>query len=238
MTENYFERATNPQQYDEGKLDWKSEGGKESPTRSFFYEYLAPELEAKDKHVLDVGSGMGPLFPLLKKLGAARVVGIEPSKQNIEVAKSLYPEIEVLPVSLETAELNEKFDAAVAVMVFEHIANVTEALIKIKSLLSLGGIFYLITSDKDYYTKQRSGYQIDTEQVDENTVSVKTTRESGIMYDVVRPIDWYITTAERVGLHLHKHIGMKPTKTFIDRLPKYAMFKDQNIAHLLIFKNS
>ncbi len=118
MTNEYFKYATNPYQYDAETMDWKKEGLPRSPTRQLFQEYLKTNLVVKGKSVIDIGSGMGQLFPLLKQLGAVEINGIEPSIKNVQISKYFYPDIEIYEDTLAKADIKKSFDVAVSVMVF------------------------------------------------------------------------------------------------------------------------
>ncbi len=236
MKEEYLQKATDPHQYDTEAVDWKKEGLKDSPTRQFFQEYLEQDLDIKDKSILDIGSGMGQLFPMLKRLGAKTITGIEPSANNIAVSYELYPETQIFNGSLEQADLKETFDAAISVMVFEHIIDIEKAFLKIRSLLNPKGILYLIVADIQYHKSPRFNYVVEKMEVDSDTIVVKTTRPLGTLYDILRPLQSYIQTAEKSGFRLEKHIELKPTKKFISLEPKYAQFATIPICHLLVLR--
>lgn len=146
MGKNYLKEATNPQQYDSGFLNY--DGSSDSPARRFFQEHLQPHLAIKGKSVVDIGSGMGQLFPLLKELGASEVQGIEPSLKNIEVSHKVYPDINVFHGTLADFPEARQFSTATAIMVFEHIGNLLDAFAKINRILSKEGEFFLVVADK------------------------------------------------------------------------------------------
>ena len=90
--EQLFALATDPQQYDSPGLDWLREGAPDSPSARFFRSYLERELsDLRGAAVIDIGCGTGHLYTLFHALGAARVVGLEPSRRMAAVARRLFP---------------------------------------------------------------------------------------------------------------------------------------------------
>lgn len=237
--EDYLERATNPQQYDtEGSIDWGKEGKENSPTRQVLREYLGQNLEINGKRVLDIGSGVGQLFPLLKKMGASEIIGIEPSKKNIFISKKVYPDVEIIENSFENAAIDKKFGAIACVFVFEHIENAEKAFDKIFNLLESKGQLYLIVSNKEYHTKPRFGYKIDFAELGEGVIVSRTDRNTGVLYDIVRPIEYYLEAASAAGFKLKKQVEIKPTENFLKSKPQYQDFKNIAIGYLLIFEKT
>src|SRR5581483_7259100 len=94
--DNYKLLATDPLQYDSPDLDWTIDGDPNSWSRIFFRNHLKPYLEnLSGKSVLDIGSGVGHLFPMLKEFGAKDIEGLEPSKRNVGRSNQLYPDVPV-----------------------------------------------------------------------------------------------------------------------------------------------
>lgn len=240
MEENYLKEATNPFQYDSEAVNWKREGLKDSPTRRFFWEYLREHLNVKGKSVLDIGSGMGQLFPLFEEMGALKIQGVEPSSRNIGVSQKIYPNVPVFTGTLAQMPETSFYEIITAIMVFEHIGNLGDAFKKINKLLSEGGRFFLIVADKEYHSTQRFGYKLESQKIGNGEVAIKITRPHGVgvLYDIIRPLQNYIAAAKENNFVLENHVELKPTKNFIKDEPKYVQFKDSPLCHLLIFKKS
>lgn len=119
-----------------------------------FYQHLAVYKYAasfvKDKIVLEFGCGEGYGAKLLSEF-AARVVGIDYSKDAINSAKKNYAShnIEFICRKAESTKIDkEKFDVICSFQVIEHIAKPNKFLLEVKRLLKPGGIFLLSTPNK------------------------------------------------------------------------------------------
>lgn len=235
----YLAKATDPHQYDSLEIDWGKEGAGDSPARQFFQEYLKRYLEDLNrKTVVDIGSGTGSLFTLFKNRGARSILGIEPSVKNIAISRRMYPDVPVFQGTLGEFRKKRKFDVAVAVMVFEHIIDLDSAFIQVAAMLNPGGILYLIAGDKEYQTTPRFGYELDVEEVGNSVVIVRVKRKYGLLYDILRPTSHFDKAGKQAGFVVRKHIGMKPTKKFLEAEPKYKQFKDIVLTHLFMFRLS
>lgn len=108
----------------------------------------------------------------------------------------------------------ERFDVAMAILVFEHIQDLNAALHDTNLILEIGGQFYLIICDKDYGLSNnkeiRSGQHVSAEiiqNLEDEAVKVKTARDLGdgiqsVMYDIFRPIEKVRVAAKANGFEL------------------------------------
>ena len=107
----------------------------------------------KSSKVLDIGSSTGHLLYQLRKRGYKNLLGIDPSPMCKDLGKQKYN------LNIETAELysfspKKKFDLIILPMVFEHLENVRDAVIKITKLLSDDGyVFISIPDAEKFYEK-------------------------------------------------------------------------------------
>ncbi len=235
MTKSLFEQATDPQQYDLEALYWTEMGAKDSPTRQFFKEYLNQELNPAGKDILDIGSGTGWLLEELRENRAQSVTGIEPSESNVALAKKVYPQTTTLLSSLEDFKSDKKYDIVTSVMVMVHVADVEAAMKKIASLLKFSGELHILVPPYEYTKTPRFNYEIKVEQLNEDEYVAVITRSIGTIVDVIRKTSVYQKAGARSGLKLKKVIEMKPTKSFLQREPKYEQFKDVAIGEYLVF---
>ncbi len=233
---NLFNKATDPLYYDSPEISWTETDGGQSPTKLLAEEYLEKYLDIKNKTIIDIGSGTGTFFDFFKEKGATLIEGIEPSRKNFEVAKNKYPEITVFNGSLENYFSDKKFDRAISVMVFEHISDIKSSFEKIAGFLNDDGVFYLIVANMEYFLTPRFDYKLDIQDLPNNEHVVASGRSYGTLFDIVRPIENYETTAKGAGFKLKNTIPIFPTEKFMNFSPKYKEFEHTPIFKLLIFK--
>ncbi len=216
--EDYKLKATNPQQYDSPELDWRIAGDTNDPSRLFFQNHLKDNLEdLKGKSVLDIGSGVGQLFPMLQDLGISDIEGLEPSKRNVEHTRKIYPNIKVIEGTLQNFIPDKLFDVVICVAVFEHIFDIKEAFHFVSKFLKTNGSFYLIIGDKENGTKSHptsKGFMInvDVQELGEGIVATKTIYPDAVIYDIFRPLESIIKAAEESSFKLTKEVEMKSSK--------------------------
>ena len=106
----------------------------------------------KKLKILDIGCGGGLLCEPLNKLGAT-ITGIDPSKDNIEVAKIHSKEmnlnINYICCSPENLDLKNKFDVILNMEVIEHVSNVNLFIKNCSKLIKKNGIMFVATLNKN-----------------------------------------------------------------------------------------
>lgn len=106
----------------------------------------------KGLRMLDIGCGGGILSEPLARLGAA-MVGADPAKENIEVARA-HAEDSVVAVDYRAttaealAEAGESFDVVLAMEVVEHVADVDLFISACASLVKPGGLMIAATLNR------------------------------------------------------------------------------------------
>jgi len=205
---NIRELATNPSQYDNRDTGWESIGASiESPTRTQFWNYLKRHsISWRGKDVIDIGSGIGWLTDSVLKEGARYAVGIEPSRRNCELARSLYPHVTSLNVSLEDYIPDQKFDVGFAVMSFVHIRDIDESFKKISGFLNSHGELIAIVPDYNYFHGPRNNYELTFEELDDEEYATLIKRPHGTLADIVRATEKYYRVAEKYGMSLLEDI--------------------------------
>lgn len=114
----------------------KAEGGLHPKHRLMDYHRFFVDAVQPNDMVCDIGCGNGALtFDIAKK--AKKVVGIDLSSENIEVAKQGYSasNIEYLIGDAIHYVFNQRFDVVILSNVLEHIENRVKFLEKIKNLV-------------------------------------------------------------------------------------------------------
>ena len=97
--------------------------------------------------ILDVGCGDGQIGRALVRAHGCRVIGIDPTWNQIRVAKERAERNDHISMSVARAGADrlpfadEAFDAVVACLVFEHIREVDSAIHEVSRVLRRGGRF-------------------------------------------------------------------------------------------------
>jgi len=147
--------------------DWWNPNGKFKPLHIFNpvrIEFIREKLIShfkldansskplKKLKILDIGCGGGLLCEPLNRLGAT-VTGIDPSSNNIEVAKlhskemNLY--IRYLQYSPENLNLRDEFDVILNMEVVEHVSNINLFIKNCSKLIKKNGIMFVATINKN-----------------------------------------------------------------------------------------
>ena len=145
--------------------EWWNPNGKFRPLHNFNpirIKYIRDNiikdfnLKTSDKplnkiNILDIGCGGGLLSEPMSRLGA-KVVGIDASKKNIEVArfhaKKNKLKINYKVASPETLKTNIKFDVILNMEIVEHVEDINFFINKSSKLLKKDGIMFVATLNK------------------------------------------------------------------------------------------
>lgn len=125
------------------------------------YKRFLRNLNLKDKVVLDIGCGRGEVIHYCAKQGAQRIVGIDFSKEAIEIASKFNrnnSNVKLIEMEAKHINFENVFDAVFMLDIIEHIPDEEMQLIypKIYSALKKNGILILHTpifkslGDKDH----------------------------------------------------------------------------------------
>lgn len=231
-----YNRAVNPYQYDLDDLNWSQEALVPIRKLHFNYHLIKHIEDLKGKSCLDIGCGDGQLLHELSKLGADEVIGIEPSKRNIQVARKKFPTLVIVQSTLQECIFKKPFDILTCIMVLNHISDVGQAFAKIKSLVKSTGRAYVITEDFNYFKTPRHGYEFRVEKRSKDELVIAVKRRYGLVADVIRPVSFYKDAAQKAKLKLATHIKMKFTKELIAVEPRYRVSRGKVVNHLLIFE--
>ena len=106
----------------------------------------------KELKILDIGCGGGLLCEPLNRLGAT-ITGIDPSNDNIEVAKLHSKEmnlnIEYMRCSPENLNFKNEFNVLLCMEVVEHLKNVNLFMQNCSKLVKKNGIMFVSTINKN-----------------------------------------------------------------------------------------
>ncbi len=81
------------------------------------------------KDVLDIACGTGTLFPFYRERNVRSVTGVDISPKMVKIAKSKFPETEIICGDAEEYNFGKKFDIIMIYNAFPHFPN-PERLIK------------------------------------------------------------------------------------------------------------
>ncbi len=190
---------------------------------------LAAEHLAGATDVLDVGTGEGQLARVAHE--AHRVVGVDPSRAQLEVARRrggdpryVLGEAAGLPFS------DAAFDAVLACLVFEHIDTVDEAIAEVGRVLRPGGRFLFFLNHPLLQTPG-SGW-IDDRILDEQywrigpylveDNSLQEVDKDVFIPFVHRPLSRYVNAMADAGLLVRRMEEPPPPPGFLARAEEYV----------------
>ncbi|HLR52428.1 MAG TPA: class I SAM-dependent methyltransferase [Candidatus Avamphibacillus sp.] len=102
----------------------------------------------KDKSILDIGCGTGQFAKYCIENGAAKVMGVDISKNMIAHAQKEngHERIDYICTPIEELELhNQKFDLIISSLAIHYIKDYSKLIVKVDSLLSKNGEFIFST---------------------------------------------------------------------------------------------
>jgi SAM-dependent methyltransferase len=182
--------------------------------------------------VLDVGTGEGQVARLARARGANLVVGIDPTRAQIEEAHRrgggpayIRSGAAALPFT------RTSFDAVVACLVFEHIAELDEAIGEVARVLAPGGRFALFLNhpllqtpnsgwiDDQVLDPPEQYWRIGPYLVEDTTVEEV---EKGVYIPFIhRPLSRYLNALSDAGLVLRRMEEPAPPGGFLARATEY-----------------
>jgi SAM-dependent methyltransferase len=192
---------------------------------------LAADHLAGARRVLDVGTGEGQVARLAAQ-GAALVAGIDPTWAQIRVAAEraggpVYARAGAAHLPFADA----LFDAVVACLVFEHIADVDGAIAEVGRVLRPGGAFLFFLNHPLLQTPN-SGW-IDDQILDPpeqywrigpylvEDISIEEVEKDVHIPFIHRPLHRYVNALAEVGLHVERMEEPAPPAGFLARAAEY-----------------
>ena len=193
---------------------------------------LAAAELAGSSRILDVGCGDGQLSRLATQQGASLVVGIDPTWNQLTVAREraggpVYGRsgAAALPFPDET------FDAVVACLVFEHIRDVDDAIAEVARVLRAGGRFCFFLNhpllqtpnsgwiDDQWLDPPEQYWRIGDYLIEDETIEEV---EKGVFIPFIhRPLSRYINALASNGLLITRMEEPAPPAGFLARAEEY-----------------
>ena len=189
------------------------------------------------ERVLDVGCGDGQIQRALVRAHGTRVVGVDPTWNQVVVAKERSDRDPTLAMHVARAEaarlpfVAESFDAVVACLVFEHIADVDSAIAEVSRVLRPGGRFAFFLNhpllqtpgsgwiDDQILDPPEQYWRIGDYLVEEQTVE-EVEKDVFIPF-IHRPLGRYVNTLVRHGLIVTGLEEPAPPPGFLARAAEY-----------------
>jgi SAM-dependent methyltransferase len=106
--------------------------------RKIIKSFLKKSLNKKTNNILDIGSGTGTNFSVLKVF-SDNLTGLEPFNEAINYSQNNFPEIPIIRGSFPEFDIINKFDLISLFDVLEHLEEEKLALDKIYKALNPGG---------------------------------------------------------------------------------------------------
>jgi len=191
---------------------------------------LAAEWLAGADRVLDVGSGEGQLARLAVKGGAGLVVGVDPTWKQLTVARNraggpFYARGAAAGLPCRS----DAFDAVVACLVFEHIADYAEALGEVARVLRPDGRFLFFLNHPllqtpgsgwiDDHILEEQYWRVGPYLIEDD--SEEEVAPGVFLPFIHRPLSRYVNTMAAHGLLIERMEEPPPPEGFLARAAEY-----------------
>jgi len=222
-------------EYWESHAGWWQDGFTEGADPEYEEQILpmAAEHLAGCRSVLDVGCGEGQVSRLAVRGGAERVVGIDPTWAQVEVAHRRGGGPSYARAGAHQLPFaSGVFDAVVACLVFEHIEAVDDAIAEVARVLRPGGRFCFFLNHPLLQTPN-SGW-IDDQILDPpeqywrigaylvEDISLEEVQKDVFIPFVHRPLSRYVNAMADHGLLIRHMDEPAPPAGFIAQAHEYA----------------
>lgn len=192
---------------------------------------LVVEWTAGFGRVLEVGTGEGQVARAIAAAHGAEVVGVDPTRRQIDEAVRRGGGVEYRLAGAESLPFDDAtFDAVVCCLVFEHIDALDEAIGEVSRVLRPGGRFVFCLNHPLLQTPG-SGW-IDDQILEEQywrigpylpeAATVEEVEKGVFIRFVHRPLGRYVNAMVDNGLMLERMIEPAPPSGFVARAPEYT----------------
>lgn len=193
---------------------------------------LAAAELAGSARILDVGCGDGQVARLAARGGAALVVGVDPTWNQIRIAAERGGGVHVARSGADALPFaNESFDAVVACLVFEHIRSVDAAIAEVARVLRPGGRFCFFLNhpllqtpgsgwiDDQILDPPEQYWRIGPYLVEEE--SIEEVEKDVFIPFIHRPLSRYVNALAKNDLLVERMVEPAPPPGFLERAAEY-----------------
>jgi SAM-dependent methyltransferase len=184
------------------------------------------------RDVLDVGTGEGQLARLAVRGGAGRVVGVDPTWAQVEVARQRAGGPSYVRAGGDALPFGDgTFDAVLACLVFEHVREVDAALLEVGRVLRAGGRFLFFLNhpllqvpgsgwiDDQVLDPPEQYWRVGPYLVEDESLEQV---ERGVLIPFIhRPLSRYVNAMAAAGLVIRRMDEPAPPPGFLARAPEY-----------------
>lgn len=124
--------------------------------------------------VLDVACGTGVLFPDYLSRDVASVTGIDISDEMVKIARSKFPQINVICGDVENTDFGRKFDAVMVYNAFPHFPEPARLIERLALLTKQGGrlsVAHSMSRAQLHQHHKNRASTVSIELLDENELS-------------------------------------------------------------------
>lgn len=108
------------------------------------YRFLKISLKRRDSTILELGSGVGGWYKLLKENGFTNYTGLEVDYDMVEYLKSVFPDIDIQKESIEDYKTDKRYDLVFALATLEHMYDPISGVSGLYRIMKKGGEFYAL----------------------------------------------------------------------------------------------
>jgi SAM-dependent methyltransferase len=214
---------------------WWQEGFTEGADPEYVEQILpmAAHYLGGAERVLDIGCGEGQIARLAVAGGASFVAGVDPTAAQIAVAAERGCDVHYARAGAATLPFAAgSFDAAVACLVFEHIAEVDQAIAEVARVLRPGGRFCFFLNHPLLQTPSSGWIDDQTLEPPEQywrigpylveDASIEEVDKGVFIPFIHRPLSRYVNACAAAGLSIEHMEEPPPPPGFLALAAEYA----------------
>jgi len=156
---------------------------------------------SKGQSVLDVASGTGVLYSVLRHRGLSNYVALDISENMLKELRQLYPQAKTICEDFDKeGDLKEKFDYIIIFNSIPHFKNLNIVFLNARKHLKTGGTFAIVHTRTRKGLKEhhkRIGYNLERDGIPKNNILDELVKKYEFREGVVRDKDFFFFTCKR-----------------------------------------